>query len=173
MTDARAVEDRLDVIETCTKMHWLVDRKQWDRLHEVLASEVCFPTLEEQESDGFDPASCVRSLESIMASYEITLGGLFTQHLIAGHQVELDGDTAVCQAHSINVHYPLPPAEGSRVTHGNEYLFELARTPAGWRITGRRTRILWSEGDEQAHDVGAKQRQWLASMAADGSGPTA
>ena len=30
--------------------------------------------------------------------------GLTTQHLIAGHQVTLDGDSAVCLAQSINVH---------------------------------------------------------------------
>jgi hypothetical protein len=54
-----------------------------------------------------------------------------TQHLIAGHQVELDGDRAICRADSINVHLPVDARGGeigALVLHGNEYRFELERT---------------------------------------------
>jgi hypothetical protein len=90
------------------------------------------------------------------------LKGLVTQHLIAGHQVELDGDRAVCRAHSINVHLPEnAEADNSTVVlHGNEYRFELARTPAGWRIDGRQTWIRWRWGDEARYDVDRRLLEW-------------
>ncbi|MGE3622169.1 MAG: nuclear transport factor 2 family protein [Acidimicrobiia bacterium] len=162
--EVRALQDRLDVIEVCTRLHWLVDRKRWDELDQVLAPRVCLPTLEEQDRPDFDARRATRSLEEIVASYVLLLGGLRTQHLVTGHQVELDGDAAVCWAHSVNVHWTDEPGAG-KVVHGNEYRFDLARTGAGWRIVGRRTRILWSEGDESLHDVTSKQRDWVASLA--------
>jgi hypothetical protein len=104
-----------------------------------------------------------RSRAEVKAAYPGLLSGLITQHLIAGHQVELDGDRAICRAHSINVHLPedgegspgrdsgRSGKDGGLVLHGNEYRFELARTAVGWRIDGRQTWIRCPLKDQHQH----------------------
>lgn len=167
MSDCRTLTDRLDIIEVCTRLHWLVDHREWDRLDEVLADRISMPTLEEQSSEPeFDQAKFIRTLDEIKEMYPKMLGGLTTQHLITGHQVQLDGNTAVCLAHSINVHISdrTSAADQEVVTHGNEYRFELVRTDRGWRICGRRTWIIWSVGNEDIHNVGRKQREWIEAL---------
>jgi hypothetical protein len=159
------LEDRLDIIEACTRLHWLVDHKLWDQLDEVLAETVSLPTLQEQvHEEVFDPRAFLRSRDDIKREYPALLEGLLTQHLIAGHQVRISGDSAICTAHSINVHVRSRETGQDVVTHGNEYRFDLVRTPKGWRICARRTWLRWSVGPDEIHDVAAKQAEWANSV---------
>jgi hypothetical protein len=157
--DLQGLADRLEIIEVCTRLHWCVDHRDWDGLDNLLADHVSFPTPAEITAPGFNPARYRRSRAEVKAAYPGLLAGLITQHLIAGHQVELDGDRAVCRAHSVNVHLP-EGGEGDLVLHGNEYRFELARTAAGWRIDGRQTWIRWRWGDEAHYDVDRRLLEW-------------
>jgi 3-phenylpropionate/cinnamic acid dioxygenase small subunit len=155
--------DRLDVIDVCTRLHWCVDHRDWDALDELLDERVSFPTPVESQRPDFDPSHYVRNRSEVKASYPELLAGLTTQHLITGHRVELDGDRAVCHAHSVNVH--VPEADPTRlVLHGNEYRFELRRTESGWRIVARQTRIVWRNGDESDYDVDVRLRRWAADL---------
>jgi hypothetical protein len=164
--DLQALADRLEVIEVCTRLHWCVDHRDWDGLDDLLADHVSFPTPAEMTAPGFDPARYRRSRAEVKAAYPGLLSGLITQHLIAGHQVELDGDRAVCRAHAINVHVPDGDDSGDGgkggglVLHGNEYRFELARTADGWRIDARQTWIRWRWGDEARYDVDQRLLEW-------------
>lgn len=162
--DRDELRDRLDIIDVCTRLHWYVDHKEWDQLALVLSEHVSFPTPAEQAAADFDPGDCVRSRADIQAAYPALLGGLLTQHLITGHQVELDGDHAVCRAHAINIHIPSDSPAGPVVTHGNEYRFDLERTGEGWRICGRQTWIRWRHGDEAIHDVDRKLEGWAQAV---------
>ncbi|HEX4093326.1 MAG TPA: nuclear transport factor 2 family protein [Trebonia sp.] len=158
--DLREVADRLEITEVCTRLHWCVDHRDWDGLDDLLADHVSFPTPAELAEPDFDPGRYRRSRAEVKAAYPGLLAGLITQHLIAGHQVEIDGDRAVCRAHSINVHLPEGEEHPELVLHGNEYRFELARTPGGWRIDGRQTWIRWRWGDEAHYDVDRRLDQW-------------
>jgi len=163
--DLQTLADRLEIIEVCTRLHWCVDHRDWDGLDGLLAEQVSFPTPAEMAEPDFDPARYRRSRAEVKAAYPGLLSGLITQHLIAGHQVELDGDRAVCRAHAINVHVPETDRGesemgGEFVLHGNEYRFELVRTPAGWRIDGRQTWIRWRWGDEARYDVDQRLLEW-------------
>jgi hypothetical protein len=171
--DLRELADRLEIIEVCTRLHWCVDHRDWDGLDDLLADQVSFPTPAEMSAPGFDPARYRRSRAEVKAAYPGLLAGLVTQHLIAGHQVELDGDRAVCRAHSINVHLPESGEDGhgagagqdgDLVLHGNDYRFELARTAAGWRIDGRQTWIRWRWGDEAHYDVDRRLLDWSGQV---------
>lgn len=152
--------DLAEIRDVCTRLHWFVDHKQWHCLDQVLADEVSLPTLAEQNQADFDPQSVIRSRADIIAGYPNLLDGLITSHLIVGHHIEIDGDQAVCTAHSLNGHAALGALSAPPVWHGNEYQFDLRRTPDGWRICGRRTWIRWSHGEDRHHDVGAKQDAW-------------
>jgi SnoaL-like domain len=162
--DLQEVSDRLEIIEVCTRLHWCVDHRDWDGLDDLLADQVSFPTPAEAAEPGFDPARYRRSRAEVKAAYPGLLAGLITQHLIAGHQVELDGDRAVCRAHSVNVHLPEHAQHPELVLHGNEYRFELARTRDGWRIDGRQTWIRWRWGDEAHYDVDRRLLEWSGQV---------
>ena len=168
--DLQELADRLEIIEVCTRLHWCVDHRDWDGLDDLLADHVSFPTPAEMTAPGFDPARYRRSRAEVKAAYPGLLSGLITQHLLAGHQVELDGDRAVCRAHAINAHLPDggeggdSGKGGALVLHGNEYRFELARTAAGWRIDGRQTWIRWRWGDEARYDVDQRMREWSGQV---------
>jgi hypothetical protein len=162
--DLQEVSDRLEIIEVCTRLHWCVDHRDWDGLDDLLADQVSFPTPAEAAEPGFDPARYRRSRAEVKAAYPGLLAGLITQHLIAGHQVELDGDRAVCRAHSVNVHLPEDAQHPELVLHGNEYRFELARTRDGWRIDGRQTWIRWRWGDEAHYDVDRRLLEWSGQV---------
>jgi hypothetical protein len=155
--------DRLDIIEVCTRLHWCVDHRDWSGLDELLDEHVSFPTPDELARPGFDAANFVRPRSEITSAYPVLLGGLITQHLIAGHQVEVDGDRAVCRAHSINVHVP-EGDQGPIVLHGNEYRFDLRRTDSGWRIVARQTWIRWRSGDETHYAVDARMQAWATAI---------
>lgn len=175
MTDLSRVADKLEIIEVCTRVHWCYDHQEWDGLDALFDAAVSMPTLAQAASPGFDPSSYLDDYLFTRDELKRALGsvqqGLITQHLIAGHQVTLDGDRAVCLAHSVNIHLPSGPAfgsgsgpvsgpEGNLVAHGNDYRFDLRRAADGWRIRGWIPQIRWSWGDEAAYDATARQAAW-------------
>jgi hypothetical protein len=112
----------MEIIETCIKFHWFYDRKQWDELGLLLNDVVSMPTLEEVAA-GFDADNYLVHYHRTRA--EVTTGlrsfaeGLVTQHLVAGHQVTITGDTAFCIAHGINVHIRDADRTAPPLWHGN------------------------------------------------------
>jgi hypothetical protein len=170
MTDLAAIADKLEIIEVCTRVHWCYDHQQWDGLDELFFDPVSMPTLAQADAPGFDTGRYLEdylfSREELRRALSSVKLGLITQHLIAGHQVALDGDRAVCLAHSINVHLASGASSatgsgpGGLVAHGNDYRFDLVRTADGWRIRGWVPRIRWSYGDEASYDAAAKQAAW-------------
>ncbi|HEX4091831.1 MAG TPA: nuclear transport factor 2 family protein [Trebonia sp.] len=178
MTDLGAIADRLEIIEVCTRVHWCYDHRDWDGLDALFAETVSMPTLAQADAPGFDVLTYLDghlfSRDELKRALSSVADGLVTQHLIAGHQVSLDGDRAVCVAHSVNVHLasvasapgdgsvsgPLSESGGGLVAHGNDYRFDLVRTGDGWRIRGWVPRIRWGYGDEASYDAGARQAAW-------------
>jgi hypothetical protein len=172
MTDLGAIADRLEIIEICTRVHWYYDHQDWDGLDFLFADAVSMPTLAQAASPGFDLDSYLEgylfSREELKQALSSVQAGLITQHLIAGHQVTLEGDTAVCLAHSVNVHLASGAASAAGasdsgrglVAHGNDYRFDLLRTADGWRIRGWVPHIRWGYGDEASYDANARQAAW-------------
>ena len=174
MTDLAVIFDKLEIIEVCTRVHWCYDHQEWDGLDALFFDVVSMPTLAQAASAGFDAGRYLDeylfSRDELKRALSSVKDGLITQHLIAGHRVTLEGDRAVCLAHSINVHLasgastgcgrPGSGPDGSLVAHGNDYRFDLMRTGDGWRIRGWVPRIRWSHGDEASYDAAAKQAAW-------------
>ncbi|WP_086735297.1 nuclear transport factor 2 family protein [Streptomyces glaucescens] len=142
-------EDRLDVIETCTRMLWYVDLRQWDALPALLAEKV---TLDYTSLFGGEPI--VRTPDQVIADWSAGLGHLkATQHMIGNQIAEVRGDAAVLTAHFQATHL-LPNPYGSETwTLGGRYRFDLARTTAGWRIAGVLMTALWADGNQQIMTV--------------------
>jgi hypothetical protein len=131
--------DRLDVIDTCTRMAWHADQREWSRLAEVFADEV---TLDYTSLNGGEPATLAPG--QIVAAWKDALGAFqATQHLLGNHLVTLDGDSAVCTASFQATHRK---TDDILWTLGGTYRFDLVRTAAGWRIGGVVMTAVWSDG---------------------------
>jgi hypothetical protein len=138
------LEDRLDIIETCTRMGWHADRREWGRLKGIFAEKV---TLDYTGLNGGEPADLTP--EQIAGAWTGVLGGFdATQHLITGHLVEVDGGTAVCTANFQAVHRLANPFGSPLWTLGGTYRFDLVRTAGGWRISGVVMTAAWADGNK-------------------------
>ncbi|WP_157966228.1 nuclear transport factor 2 family protein [Oceanibium sediminis] len=72
-------------------------------------------------------------------------------HVLGPHRIEVDGDTATARGHSVVFLHDAPGWRAERVSAN---LWHFARTPEGWRITGRENRLL--NGDAAAHALLAR-----------------
>lgn len=135
--------DRLDVIDTCTRMAWHTDHREWDELADVFADQV---RLDYTSLNGGEPVTLTPA--QIAAVWQHTLGGLnATQHLLGNHLVTVNGDTAVCTA-SFQATHRKPGAFGASLwTLGGSYRFDLVRSGDGWRISGVVMTALWGDGN--------------------------
>jgi hypothetical protein len=131
--------ERFDVIDTCVKMAWHADQRQWAELAEVFADKV---TLDYTSLNGGEPATLTP--EQIIDGWQAALGGYAaTQHLLGHPLVTLDGDTASCTAPFQATHRK---SDDTSWTLGGSYRFELVRTDNGWRITTVVMTAAWHDG---------------------------
>lgn len=136
--------DRLDIVETCTRMCWHTDKREWDRLRtDVFADEVL---VDYSSLDGGEPAGL--AAQDLIAAWRGLLSGLTaTQHLLTNHLVRAEGDTAVATADFQATHLLSNALGGPLWTLGGHYRFTLRRTAAGWRIDGLTMTAVWAEGN--------------------------
>lgn len=137
--------DRLAVIETCTRMAWHADQREWDALREVFTDEV---RLDYTSLQGGEPATVSR--DQLVESWAGLLGKLqATQHLLTNHLVTVSEDTASCTA-AFQATHLLPNAHGDPIwTLGGSYRFELVRNGPTWRISAVTMAATWASGNQQ------------------------
>ncbi|MGI5164632.1 nuclear transport factor 2 family protein [Spirillospora sp. CA-253888] len=146
------VEDRLDIIETCTRMAWHADRREWEALKGVFAGKV---TLDYTSLNGGEPAELTP--EQIVGAWSRVLGGFdATQHLVTNHLVTVEGERAVCTASFQATHRLANPFGSPLWTLGGTYRFDLARSGAGWLIDGVVMTATWADGNQKLMDLVAR-----------------
>jgi hypothetical protein len=138
-----STEDRLDIIEACTRFGWHADRREWDRFAEVLTDELY---VDYTALTGGAPGD-VKSAELIAGWREQFARLETTQHLIAGHLVEVDGDTAVCTANFHAQHVTAVAHGDHKMVLSGHYRFGLIRTDGGWQINSVVMTPTWSTGN--------------------------
>lgn len=144
----------MEIIETCTRMAWHADQREWARLEAVFADEV---TLDYTSLNGGDPA--VLTPAQIIEAWSATLGGFdATQHLITNHLVDIDGDSAVCTAAFQATHRLANPHGSPLWTLGGTYRFGLVRTGGGWRIASVVMTATWADGNQNLPALAAASR---------------
>jgi ketosteroid isomerase-like protein len=136
-------EDRLDVIEACTRYGWYADRRDWERFAELVTDELY---LDYTGLVGGEPGN-VKSAELIAGWKEQFARLTTTQHLITGHLVEIDGDTAVCTANFHAQHVTAVAHGDQNMVLSGHYRFGLVRTGGGWRINSVVMTPTWSTGN--------------------------
>ncbi|HEX8830590.1 MAG TPA: nuclear transport factor 2 family protein [Longimicrobium sp.] len=139
--------DRAEVVDTVLRFALALDTHDWPVLRGCLADAV------EVDYSAFrnEPPGTLAA-DEFVARRADALGGLRMQHLSTNHLVEIDGDTATCRSCYVihRVHPDLADGENTLDTAGH-YVHRLARTPAGWRITGITQTLLWSRGNPRVH----------------------
>lgn len=139
-----SIEDRLAIIETCTRMGWHADQREWERLAEIFADKV---VLDYTSLNGGEPAELTP--DQITGAWSGLLGSFdATQHLITNHLVTVEGDTAVCTASFQATHRLANPHGSPLWTLGGTYRFDLVRTGDGWKISGVVMNATWADGNK-------------------------
>lgn len=126
------MDDRAAVIDTVNRYATALDARDWALLDEVFTPDVVCDLAGRR----------VVGREALRDVVRRALGGSGpTQHLLANHRVELDGDSARCVCQVRAFHAEAGPPTGATYELLGEYRDRLVRTPVGWRIAGREMAI--------------------------------
>jgi len=69
-------------------------------------------------------------------------------HQITNHVISIDGDDdATCTANMQGTHVLANASGGPMWTVGGRHLYQLKRTPDGWRISGLTFTLQWATGN--------------------------
>jgi hypothetical protein len=135
--------DRLAIVELISRMALHVDARAWRELTELFTDPVF---IDYTSLNGGEPASLAPS--ALISGWRQALDRLdATQHIVAGHAVELDGDSATCAANVQGTHTRANHSGGPLWTVGGRYDFALRRTPSGWRISALTLSVQWASGN--------------------------
>ena len=90
----------------------------------------------------------LEGIDAIWARIRSALGGLDTsQHVTGSQEININGDTATSRTYLFAQHVRKNAKNGPHYVVGGEYLDDLVRTPAGWRIKYRILNTIWTEGN--------------------------
>ncbi|WP_406632248.1 nuclear transport factor 2 family protein [Amycolatopsis sp. WGS_07] len=133
------------IVRTFNSYYRAVDEQQFDapRFQRIFAPDGRIVRTNGGETAG--PANIAESHARSFARFEAS------QHLLTGHDVDVNGTTAVVRANLVAIHLwkdrPVTVRMEDRAfTAGGVVTAELRQTGNGWRITEVRTRILWRTG---------------------------
>ncbi|NBE52668.1 nuclear transport factor 2 family protein [Streptomyces boluensis] len=147
------MDDRYAIIETCDRMGWHTDRREWDEAATLFADKVVldYTSLVGGEPTTETPTEIVESWALVLDGYETS------QHLMTNHRVTLDGDTAECTASYQATHRLENLFGGPLWRVGGTYRFHLRRSGDVWKIDALTMQMLWAEGNQGLMDLAAKR----------------
>jgi 3-phenylpropionate/cinnamic acid dioxygenase small subunit len=129
--------DRQQIIDLTIDYCWTIDTHDFDHLREIFHPDATAFLGDERPS-----------VESIIDKIRGALTPLdASQHLLANHQVRVDGDTATSRCYFQAQHVRRAVEGGVNYIIAGRYEDQLVRTPDGWRIIRRTLHRDWSEGN--------------------------
>jgi hypothetical protein len=137
--------DWQQIVERTSAMGVLIDARDWPALTELFDERV---HVDYTSLNGGEPAT-VTPAELIAGWRPLAEGLDATQHLIANHKVEVEGETATCSAHVLATHR-LATVHGDPLwVVGGRYAFRLRRLPehGQWRICAVTLTTFWATGN--------------------------
>lgn len=132
------------VIDTVNRFHLCVDRRDWTAARSCLADVVHVSPDGGKSAQQLPAEEFLSSIRGNVESFSAT------QHLVAGHHVQLEaGATARCQA-SFQSHHA--SAAGRWVLAGRQDL-RLRRSRGAWQIIAVTLHPAWEDGEPPRHDT--------------------
>ena len=138
MADQRS--DREQIIDVTHNYCWALDRNQWDELDDVFLPEATAVLgVRECADRAAIKQMCSASLTPLDDS----------QHIVATHQIRVDGDTATSRCYLHAQHIRRDAEGGPHWVFAGRYEDDLVRTADGWRIKHRHLIQMWTEGNPE------------------------
>lgn len=138
------LHDRDEIIDTCTRMMWAVDTRDWAALPGLLGDSVVhdFTSLHGGEPQVLTAAEVTDMWSTLIGAFDAT------QHLLGNHVVTVDDDRGVLTASFQSTHRLANPFGSPQWTFYGVYRFELARTGTTWKIDTIVMTAGWGEGNK-------------------------
>lgn len=136
---AHTLSDERAILNLLGDFARILDRKQWDRISDVFASDVAFNYGDGQEQAG------MAALHLNFTKFLDRCGA--TQHLLGSIQVDIDGDTAISRSYVQARHQGLGDKSQAIFDTNGEYTDRWERRAEGWRIVRRDARWDLFSGD--------------------------
>jgi hypothetical protein len=159
-------EDVVEIINVINLYPVAVDTLSWDLFDQVFTNDVRIDFG--GPAAWSDLAALKEAFEAIHRPFEAT------QHVTTNHQVTGDGDQASCLTYVHGRFIRQVPGGGNMFESAGWYDDRLVRTPAGWRISARSCRSVWSGGNPKVLETvpgvsGEPQLDSLSREAAAGA----
>jgi ketosteroid isomerase-like protein len=129
--------DRQAIVDLTVDYCWALDDRDWDALDRVFTPDATAELLADLAGVEAIKARVRRALEPLDDS----------QHLVATHQVRIDGDRATCRCYLQAQHVRRGVEGGENYIVAGRYEDEMVRTADGWRIARRVLVPMWTEGN--------------------------
>ena len=137
------LEDRLAIIELIGRLSLSIDAKHWDAMARLFTDTVYH---DRTSLTGGEPYTA--PVAQFVEGWRQTLQALDAiHHQITNHVVSLDGDEATCTANMQGTHVLANASGGPMWTVGGRHIYQLKRTPDGWRISGLTFNLQWATGN--------------------------
>lgn len=119
---------------------WALDTGDWQALRDVFVPDVVADL----------GAGGQNGIDEVIERVSSALGKLDdSQHMVATHQIRIDGDTATCRCYLQAQHIKKDTPGGDHYMVGARYEDKLVRTPDGWRIAERTIVPMWRQGNTE------------------------
>lgn len=131
-------DDTKAIIDLTIAYTWALDTRRFDELRDVFTPDAT-ARLRGTECRGVD---------AIIERISGALGRLdASQHIVANHQVRIDGDRATCRCYLQAQHVKRSLPDGDTFIIAGTYEDDLVRTAKGWRIDHRTLEVVWTSGN--------------------------
>lgn len=129
--------DRQAIIDLTIAYAWALDTGRFDDLRDVFLSDATASLVGE-----------LQGVDAIIERISMALTPLDdSQHMVANHEVQLDGDRGTCRCYFQAQHVRRGVDGGENFIIAGRYEDEVVRTTEGWRIARRVLVPMWSEGN--------------------------
>lgn len=134
--------DRQAIIDLTIAYCWALDTHDWEALGRVFTVDATALLATPAPLEGLDAIRerVARALTPLDDS----------QHVVANHQVTIDGDTATCRCYLQAQHVRRAAGDaggGENYLIGGRYEDRMVHTGDGWRIAHRELVMMWREGN--------------------------
>nr|WP_299343859.1 nuclear transport factor 2 family protein [Allomuricauda sp.] len=138
------VQSKVLITEVLNRIMLHADLGQWDKLKKVFADDVTLDYTSEFRAEPIHitPDKLVEEWKWL-ANYE------GSEHIIAGHVIDVEGDTATATAQELGVHKYTNPDGEPFWDNGGHYEFKLKEVEEGvWKVTFMKYVLRWERGNK-------------------------
>lgn len=139
--------DRTRIIETIVSFANAIDRKDWQKLRDLLTDEI---EIDYSDFRGESPKQ-IRADEYVKQRSN-SLAHLRTLHISTNHEVRIQGNLAECDsAYSIFRLDPTREIDTQRLDTAGNYFHQLIQIDERWLVCAIRQTVTVIEGDRSIH----------------------